>query len=218
MRLVLPKQFCGKQTLLSSAARGGDAPAAASCPCPFSFRSRRREPWVFPSCNPLKSLVQKRMPVMCGVGLLDAHAVRPLSFPPLLSDSGAKLLSGLFAEHAVLRHALVLWAPHHGVDQCLCHAHHSAAASQVLWPAPQIGCPPWQVAETRTWLLQQCSTAYVSVGMGRAWPASEGLMRHSGGWALLILAYVLRKLLHSSVSQVVDTADLCAPTKQNWLL
>lgn len=63
---------------------------------------------MFPSCNPLKSLVQKRMPVTCDVGLLDAHAVRPLSFPPLLSDSGAELLSGLFAEHAVLRHALVL--------------------------------------------------------------------------------------------------------------
>lgn len=62
----------------------------------------------FLSCNPLKSLVQKRMPVMCGVGLLDAHAVCPLSFPPLFCDSGAKFLSGLFAEHPVLRHALVL--------------------------------------------------------------------------------------------------------------
>lgn len=145
----------------------------------------------FLSCNPLKSPVQKRMPVMCGVGLLDAHAVCPLVIPSSAWwQQRAKFSSALFAEHPVLRHAVVLWAPHHGVDQRLRHAHHSAAASQVLRPAPQIGCPPRQVAETRTRLLQQRSTAHVSVGMGR-----EGL-RHASRYSTAD-TYLLSKLFHS---------------------
>lgn len=171
VQLVLLGQFRGKQTALLPAAGGGDAPAAASSPALSPAAQGEGSLECLLSCNPLKSPVQKRMPVTCGVGLLDAHAVCPLSFLLLLCDSGAKFLSGLFAEHPVLWHALVLRAPDHGVDQCLCHAHHAAAASQVLWPAPQVCRPPRQVAETRTWLLQQCSTTHVSVGLGRAWHA-----------------------------------------------
>lgn len=38
-------------------------------------------------------------------------------------------------EHPILWHALVMWAPHYGVDQCFRHAHHPAAAFQILWLA-----------------------------------------------------------------------------------
>lgn len=37
------------------------------------------------------------------------------------------------SEYPVLWHALVMWAPHYGVDQCFCHAHHTTAAIQILW-------------------------------------------------------------------------------------
>lgn len=108
MQLVLLGQFCGRQTPLLSAAGGGDAPAAAESPALSPSGQGEGNLECFLSCNPLKSPVQKRMPVMCGVGLLDAHTVCPLSFLPLFCDSSAKFLPGLFPEHSVLRHALVL--------------------------------------------------------------------------------------------------------------
>ncbi|XP_018603549.1 transmembrane protein 39A isoform X1 [Scleropages formosus] len=65
----------------------------------------------------------------------------------------------LRAEHAVFRHALVVRAPHHGLDQRVRHAHEPAAAPPLLRPAAPLGRTPGQVAEAGAWLLQQCAAA-----------------------------------------------------------
>lgn len=65
-------------------------------------------------------------------------------------------------EHAVLRHALVVRAPDHGVDQRLRDADESAAASQLLRPAAPLGRSPGPLAEAGARLVQQRSSAPVS--------------------------------------------------------
>lgn len=66
-------------------------------------------------------------------------------------------------EHAVLWHALVLRASDHGVDQRLRDADESAAATQLLRPAPPLSRSPGPLAETGARLVQQRTSAFVSV-------------------------------------------------------
>lgn len=123
---------------------------------------------------------------------MSTHPSLPL-FPPV---HGSVLLWSL-PEYPVLRHALVVWAPHYGVDQCFCHAHHATAAIQILWLATQISCSPGQVAEVGAWVLQQCSTAHVS--RVKAKPCSTSLHEashvyavcHSRSWFLFTWVFVI---------------------------
>lgn len=57
-------------------------------------------------------------------------------------------------EYSVLRHALVLRAPDHGVDQRLRDADEPAAAPQLLRPAPSLGSSPRPLAETGARVVQ----------------------------------------------------------------
>lgn len=65
-------------------------------------------------------------------------------------------------EHPVLRHALVLRAFDHGVDQRVCDADESAAASQLLRPAASLCRSPRPLAEAGARLVQQRAPAPVS--------------------------------------------------------
>lgn len=67
------------------------------------------------------------------------------------------------AEHPVLWHALVLRASDYGVDQCVCDVDESAAATELLRPAPPLSRPPGPLAEAGARLVQQRTSAFVSV-------------------------------------------------------
>lgn len=71
-------------------------------------------------------------------------------------------LFSVFPEHPVLRHALVLRASDHGVDQCVCDADESAAASRLLRPAASLGCTSGPLAASGARILQQRAAAHVS--------------------------------------------------------
>ncbi len=71
-------------------------------------------------------------------------------------------MSSVFPEHAVLRHALVVRASDHGVDQCVCDADESAAASQLLRPAASLCCTSGPLAASGARILQQHAAAHVS--------------------------------------------------------
>lgn len=58
-----------------------------------------------------------------------------------------------FPEHAVLRHALVVRASHHGVDQRLCDADVSAASPKLLRPAASLSCASGPLAKAGTRFL-----------------------------------------------------------------
>lgn len=66
-------------------------------------------------------------------------------------------------EHPVLWHALVLRASHYGVDQRVCDADESAAAPELLRPAPPLSRSPGPLAEAGARLIQQCASASVSI-------------------------------------------------------
>ena len=72
------------------------------------------------------------------------------------------ILSVMSTEHPVLWHALVMWASNHGVDQRLCDADESAAASQILWPASSLIGSPRPLAKAGARLIQQRTSAFVS--------------------------------------------------------
>lgn len=55
-----------------------------------------------------------------------------------------------------------MWASDHGVDQCICDADESAAATQLLRPASSLGRSPGPLAETGARLIQQRTSARVS--------------------------------------------------------
>ncbi len=70
-------------------------------------------------------------------------------------------MCSVLPEHAVLRHALVLRASDHGVDQCVCDADESAAASRLLRPAASLGCTSGPLAASGARILQQRAAAHV---------------------------------------------------------
>ena len=55
-----------------------------------------------------------------------------------------------------------MWASDHGVDQCVRDADESAAAPQLLRPAPPVGSSPGPLAETGARHVQQRTSACVS--------------------------------------------------------
>lgn len=69
-------------------------------------------------------------------------------------SSGFLLVLLTPTEHPVLWHAVVMWASHHGVDQCIRDADEPAAAPQLLRPASSLGGSPRPLAEAGARLIQ----------------------------------------------------------------
>lgn len=113
------------------------------------------------ACSTIPS-VPLKMPTILSVFLLSVRWVY-LSL----------ILYFVSTEHPVLWHALVMWASDHGVDQCICDADESAAATQLLRPASSLGRSPGSLAETGARLVQQRTSAFVSG------PLSAHIFTHS---------------------------------------